>query len=439
MLSKDYRTKIKKIEKLLTEVSKNAETDSRFVQRRSKMDGVQFVQTMVLGCMQKAHMSLSELAQTSIRLGVEISGPGLDQRIDTEAVQMLKQVLRESLERLGGAERLDIQILRRFSKVYLTDSTQMELPAGLAEAFPGSGGDASPAAIKLQVMYEYLSSTFEAIEVGPANQPDQGCRIHLQHSQHGALHLFDLGYFSQRVLAELDRADAFFITRMDFHTALFSQDPPSLRLELLPFLRNLSGDQLEVPIQLGCKAHLPVRVLFQRMPAQIVAERRRKAIERTKKKGRTPTEEYLELLEWNSFVTNVPQDWLSFDQVLRLYTLRWQIELVFKLWKSQAGLDALGPWRKERLLVQLYARLIGLSLFFALSAPFRWLVDRELSLPKAFSSFQAFLPDLIRAIARGWTSFPAVLDRLISHWKRFDLKTQRRKAPSTFRLLSSAA
>ena len=439
MLNKDYRTKTKKIEGLLTEVSEKAEKSSGFVKRRSKMDGRQFVRTMVLGCLQKAQMSLSELAQTSIELGVEISGPGLDQRIDKEAVKMLKEVLQESLGRLGGAERLEIGILKKFSKVYLTDSTQMELPAGLAQDFPGSGGDASPAALKLQVMFEYLSSTFEAIEVGPANQPDQGCRIHLQHSQPDALHLFDLGYFNQGVLAELAKAGAYFITRLQLDTALFSQEQPSLRLELLPLLRNFSGDQLEVPIQLGCKAHLPVRVLFQRMPVQIVAERRRKAIERMKKKGRTPSEEYLELLEWNSFVTNVPQDWLSLDQVLLLYALRWQIELVFKLWKSQAGLDKIGPWRKERVLVQLYARLIGLVLFFALSAPFRWIMDRELSLPKAFTSFQACIPDFIRAIARGWKTFPAILERLFAHWKRFDLKTQRRKKPSTFHLLSNPA
>jgi hypothetical protein len=439
MLDKDYRTKMKKVEELLTEVSKEAEKGSGFVKRRSKMDGRHFVRTMVLGCLQKPEMSLSELAQISMQLGVEISGPGLDQRIDKEAVQILKQVLQEGLERLGGVERLEIGILKKFSKVYLTDSTQMELPAGLAEDFPGSGGDASPAALKLQVMFEYLSSTFEAIEVGPANQVDQGCRIHLQHSQPDALHLFDLGYFNQRVLAELDQAGAYFITRLNHDTAMFSQNQPALRLELLPLLRNLCGDQLEVPIQLGCKAHLPVRVLFQRMPAQIVAERRRKAIERMKKKGRSPTQEYLELLEWNSFVTNVPQDWLCLDQALLLYTLRWQIELVFKLWKSQAGLDAIGPWRKERVLVQLYARLIGLALFFALSAPFRWQMNRELSLPKAFTSFQACLPDLIRAITHGWKSFPAVLKRLISHWKRFDLKTQRCKDPSTFHLLCCAA
>ena len=148
--------------------------------------------------------------------------------------------------------------------------------------------------------------------------------------------------------------------------------------------------------------------------------------------------EYLELLEWNFFITNIPQDWLSFDQILLLYRVRWQVELVFKLWKSQAGLDRLGSWRKERLLVQIYARLIGLAIFYALSAPFRWAFNRELSLPKAFSSFQAIIPSLIRVIRKGWQAFPSLLKYLSVHWRRFDLKTHRCKSPSTLQLLRNA-
>jgi len=43
-----------------------------------------------------------------------------------------------------------------------------------------------------------------------------------------------------------------------------------------------------------------------------------------------------------------------------LYTVRWQIELVFKLWKSQMQLNHIAGLRKERVQVELYAKLIGL-------------------------------------------------------------------------------
>ena len=205
MLQGNYSTSEQKVQAVLTEYSKRKGKSSGFVERNSKMDGAVFVQTLVLGCMQKAEMSLNELSKTSRKLGVSISGAGLDQRIDGEAVVLMQEVLQESLQHLNGQERLEIALLARFSAVYLTDSTQMELPAAMAECFPGSGGHASPAAIKLQVMFEYLTSSFRAIELGPANQPDQNCRMHLTHSQTGALHLFDLGYFNQRVLDSIHR------------------------------------------------------------------------------------------------------------------------------------------------------------------------------------------------------------------------------------------
>lgn len=434
----DYRAKAKNVQGLLTTISQHAGESSGFVVRQSKMGGEQFVQAMVLGCLQRADMSLGDLAQTSTKLGVAISGPGLDQRIDEEAVTLLESVLQEALQHLSEKDRLEIEVLRPFSAVYLLDSTQMELPAALAECFPGSGGSASPAALKVQVLFEYLTSTFRAIELGPAIQPDQNCRLHLSHTQPGALHLFDLGYFHQQVLADLDRRGAFFITRLDYRTGLFSTEDPALRLELLSLLRKMPGDRMELPLRIGCSVHLPVRALFIRLPPAVVEERRRKVIARMQAKGKTPSADYLELLAWNFIITNVPAEWLSFDQILLLYRVRWQVELVFKLWKSEAHFDRLGPWRKERLLVQLYARLIGLVLFYALSAPFRWLDDHELSLTKAFRSFQAKVPALLRTICSGWHALPALLHRLAARWLRFDRKIHRCKSPSTLELLLHA-
>ena len=157
-----------------------------------------------------------------------------------------------------------------------------------------------------------------------------------------------------------------------------------------------------------------------------------------KHSGKQPSQIYLKLLEWQFFITNIPKEWLRFDQILLLYRVRWQIELVFKLWKSQANLDAIGNWRKDRILVHFYARLIGLVLFFALTAHLRWSFSVELSLPKAFKSFQEKIPAILRSIRLGWHSFFAVLSRLYAHWRHYDLKTHRVANPSTLTALSLA-
>ena len=298
MPGKNYSSKVKKIRELLTSISQKAAEVSQFVQRRSKMGGMVFVQMWVLGCLQKAGISLAELSKVSSKLGVTISGPGLDQRIDGEAVKMMQQVFQACIEQLSGGSGLAIELLKHFSAVFITDSTQIELPAGLQAHFPGSGGKASPAGMKIQVLFEFLSGTFRSMEIGASNQPDQKSDLHLRYSQAGALHLFDLGYFNQCVLAALANAKAYFITRLDHQTALFEAQGEETRINLLDMLRKSTLNQIELHLKIGRLVHLPVRALFQRLPPDVAAKRRHKAIANMKDKGRTPSQTYLAPVGW---------------------------------------------------------------------------------------------------------------------------------------------
>jgi len=68
----------------------------------------------------------------------------------------------------------------------------------------------------------------------------------------------------------------------------------------------------------------------------------------------------LELANWTMVITNVPSTMLSFEQALALLRARWQIELLFKLWKQHGLLDewnATNPWR---ILCEVYAKLLAM-------------------------------------------------------------------------------
>ena len=85
-----------------------------------------------------------------------------------------------------------------------------------------------------------------------------------------------------------------------------------------------------------------------RVPQEVADRRRQKAKDKAKSKGRTPSQAYLALLDWTLFVTNVPAEMLSGQQVATLYRVRWQVELVFKLWKSYCLLALPGSWQEFR-------------------------------------------------------------------------------------------
>ena len=115
-------------------------------------------------------------------------------------------------------------------------------------------------------------------------------------------------------------------------------------------------------------------------------ERRRKALEEARKKGRTLTPDYLNWLAFGLYITNVAQEVLSAKVVRIVYGLRWQVELMFKNWKSLLNIHILKGTRPERIKCVLYGRLITITMMTLIASYASWYVEdylqRELSIPK---------------------------------------------------------
>jgi len=71
-----------------------------------------------------------------------------------------------------------------------------------------------------------------------------------------------------------------------------------------------------------------------RVPPAVADERRRKLREALQRQGYTVSKARLALAGWTLLVTNAPATLISVAEALVLYRARWQIELLFKLWKQ---------------------------------------------------------------------------------------------------------
>ena len=58
-------------------------------------------------------------------------------------------------------------------------------------------------------------------------------------------------------------------------------------------------------------------------------------------------------------ITNVPAEMLKGKDIRKVYSLRWQIELIFKTWKSLVTIDEFNTKKIHRFECQLYGKLIG--------------------------------------------------------------------------------
>jgi hypothetical protein len=411
---------------------------SGFVQRASKLKASVFVQALVLTWLEKPLGSLTDVAQSCSELGVDISVPGLQQRLTAGAVALLKGLFQVGLQQLPRLCRLPKGVMSRFEAIYLLDSSIIMLPARLKGLFPGQDYKDKRASAKIQLSFDYRQGNIAALEVVAGCEADQNCQQHVNLAQSATLHLFDLGFFKQQVFEKLALAGAYFISRLLTQTAVYAPfaGGPALDLETLLSTAGPLGD---VDVALGQSSRLNVRLIFQKLPAAVVAERRRQAKRKARHKGYTCSARHLNLLAWSLFITNVPRDWLSAPHIMLLYRLRWQVELIFKLWKSQAKLDAIAHCGPHRFLCQFYARLLALLVF-------HWLLDEfslddpaaELSLPKAFGIIQRYAARLRSAFASLHLPFSPLLINLQRDLQRLATKQKRRKSPSTLARLLAA-
>jgi hypothetical protein len=433
--SKDeYTQQSEMIQQFLQEVTTEQGTESGFVKRRSKMTGAVFAETLILGLLDNPEATLNDLVQISAKIGVEISEPGLHGRINAEAVAFLAGLLESSLKQFAAQGAVPAEVLARFSRVDILDSTQIMLPAALAPHFEGYNSPGTEAALKIQLSMDYLQGRLNALRIGTGRVPDQTCDLAVQLAIPNSLQLFDMGYAVLDYLRRIGQQEAYYLTRCKTRTNVYLHADDQTALDLAAWLdeQSVDGSPVDQWVYLGEAERLPVRLIAYRLPQTEVDKRRRQARQNARKKGRQVTHRHLHLLAWGLLITNIPADWLPPETLIELYRIRWQIEVFFKLCKSQFRLAAVGPWRLHRLLCQLYARLIAVVLFHWLITPWRFLDQGELSSTKAFRIVQRQALPILLALSADGAGLDNILAQMSDDFLRYALKSPRKKSPSTF-------
>jgi hypothetical protein len=316
--------------------------------------------------------------------------------------------------------------------VYLRDSSVISLPVALAETWPGVGGSKGvTAALKLQVELDFKSGQLHGPVLQSGRTQDQLSPYQRRHLPVGALHLADLGYFNLAKLAEDDRKGVYWITRLKVGTALYTMEGE--RIDLLAWLRAQPQTRLELPVLVGTRSRIPCRLLIERVPQEVADQRRRRLRDYARKKQVVPKAETLALAEWTLFITNAPVELLSLPEALVLGRVRWQVELLFKLWKSYLRVD---EWRSEnpwRILCEIYAKLIAVVIVHWLSLVSIW--ERpDRSLPKAAKAVAKFAVALALALPYR-AQLVNVLTRLQMCLRATCKMNRRKKHPNTYQLL----
>jgi hypothetical protein len=408
--------------------------DIPVVRRRRKFAPATLARTFILGFLAKPHASAEDLARAAARSGVPVTPQAIAQRLTDTMVTFLEGLFRRAIAHRVQAERTLAPLVERFPAVLLLDSTTITLPAELADRFPGCGGSygGGRAAMKLQVQIDLRHGALDAVAIEAGKDCDQRSSLQSAPRPAGSLRVADLGYFDTEVLRGLRDRGGFWISRLAFGTEIFT--PEGAAIARIEDLFRPMTKVVDRPILLGKEARLPCRIVIWRVPPEVANRRRQKLIATARDKGnRPPSRERLAWCDWTIFVTNVPGDLLGPEEIGVLYRTRWQIELVFKRWKSLGRVaDLTGATVAERL-VRLWSRLLAMVVQHWLLLACAW-GDLRSSLWKGCVTIRESTNDLIgvlddlEELARGIVRIEQVLQKVA--------RRDKRKPPGTFELLN---
>jgi hypothetical protein len=421
------------LQSVFLDTADRAARQTGFQRRQSKLSGSAFVQALTFGWLHNPQAALEELAQVAASLGVPMSPQGLDERFGPRAAALLEQVLHAAVVQVLSSDPVAVPLLRRFAGgVCLLDTTTLRLPEALAGRWRATRFTRKKGGIKVQVRLNLVDGRLDGPVLFPGHDHDKKGALFTAPLPARALYLADLGFFCLQHLDALSQWDVFWLTRVKAGTRLV--DATGRPWSLAAFLNQQVADTVDASVTLGVVHPLGCRFVAMRVPPAVAAERRKRLRCRCKKRGWKLHGDRLSLTEWNVYATNVPPALLSVPETRVLARSRWEIELLFKLRKSEGHIDESRgnqPWRIE---CEIYAKLLGMVVQHRLLRMACW-SHPDRSLVKASRTVRRYATALAVALPHSHLVH-AILSCIQACLKKGCRVNRRRGDPPTHQLLA---
>ena len=227
-----------------------------------------------------------------------------------------------------------------FGETYLQDSTIISLPDQLSPYYKVSVSKGKQkSSMRVQAIYALSSGTFREFTLSSFTDNDQGASGHIiKLLKLGDLVIRDLGYFVLNVFNQVALTGAFFLSHYRYGTNIYDARTD----QQIQLGQALKGSPVDIEILAGAEEKLPCRLVAVKLPDHVAAERRREA-KKDRDKRLNHSQEYMELLSWAIFITNIDKEVWGPCEILNAYRVRWHIEIIFKGWKSHLKMEGLVP------------------------------------------------------------------------------------------------
>ena len=421
---------------LFSTVADELARETGFIVRERGFSGAEFVRTLVFGWLENTKATVQDFGQE-----LNVTDSALQQRMTPKSVALMRGMLEKALGYLMTGVPHDTKLTTRFRKIFVEDCTSINLLESLSDDFPGCGGaevGQGAAGMKILVRTEVKSGEISVVQWAAGREHDLNLSREAGDPPAGSLYLVDLGFWCPERFDLLKKQGCDWISRVPAGATLSVDGQP--REDVTDFLKRQKTDRIDQQVLLGEK-EFSFRLVAVRCPTRIAAERKRKLRKKCKKRGRQPSKRQLIACEWLVFVTSLSADEFSIEELWTLYRVRWQIELVFKRWKSLLAVDkSRARTNGFRQLTELYAKLLGCLVT-------HWCGLLRAGLLTKLSWYQILkrAKRAIGSLGQFWDdrnpsqSVIVIVEKLVKRLNRLKPRCKRKKKPGTMELLENPA
>lgn len=376
---------------------------SEFVQRKSKLKAFDFMLSLMFARFDSENNSLLEMSnQMEQHFDYSIKKQSIDERFNERTVEFFKQLIEEALSKKIA---LDIpkKYMEKFETIRIQDSTSFQLPALLKEYYGGCGGNTTGAMTRIQFEYDLKRHSPCVLDVCSGVKQDvTHAKENIGNINENDLIIRDLGYSCIDVFKKIHDKDAFYISKLRTSQLVYikNKEGKFIAVSFKDVYNKLVTNNLnflEKDVYLTKNEAYKIRLVVEQIPEDIYNQRIRKASIEAKKDKRQLTEEYKLRARMNIYITNTDSNMIEAKVVRQVYCIRWQIELMFKAWKTNLGIDNVKKMKKERFECQLYAKLlfiiITLKIYHVLNMD---MIRNE----KAILSYQKFMKNITNSLEK---------------------------------------
>lgn len=279
---------------------------------------------------------------------ITVARSAVTQRFGEGSAQLMQVLFERVLQRIDDPAHPELLgKLEQFERVLARDGTVLKLSPLLGKLFPATRTNSVQAAAKLHATSDLVHRrVLDVVVTGERKSELDVARA--QPVQRGTLYIEDLGYYSFEHFKETMDGGGDILSRLKSNANPFvinvrhgvraPKRSEGMRFQDIEFTSRHDTFDLDAafPTKTG---YVGLRVVGRRHP---------------------------ETGEYHCYVTSLPPDEFTPEELADLYSLRWVAELLFKLLKSSCHLDHLDTSDPNALRTHIYASLLASALLFSL-------------------------------------------------------------------------